>query len=373
MAVHFYPELYLVVFLMTAIAQFAFLFLLHARIAFYRNKTQNAEQPAVSVIIAARNEEENLSTYLPCVLEQDYPDFEVVVVNDSSVDKTSVVLKSLEKQYARLRCIDVKKSDSTDGGKKMAITLGVNSARNERLIFTDADCRPVSNKWIQTLMRSRTMNCNLILGYSPYARQTGFLNKIIRFETFINALNYLSFASVGLPYMGVGRNLSYTKSLFRKVEGFKSHQTLASGDDDLFVNQAANRSNTDICIDNEAIVESFPKESWREFWRQKRRHLSTGFTYKLYHKFLLIAQPLSLILFWFSGAFLLVSHNWVEITLVVITFRVTAQLYIFKRSSRWLGQADLIAFAPIFEILIVLLTTCAHAANAVSTRVTWKK
>jgi hypothetical protein len=87
---------------------------------------------------------------------------------------------------------------------------------------------------------------------------------------------------------------------------------------------------------------------------------------------LLILQPVSLLLFWLAAIVLLVSHNWLEITLIIVLTRILAQILIFRRSSRCLGQADLTILAPIFEIIILILTACAHTANAVSNRITWK-
>ncbi|MCH2216280.1 MAG: glycosyltransferase [Flavobacteriales bacterium] len=361
-----------IVLLTSSLIQFVFLFCIQGRLAFFKVEPKSVDRPGVSVLIAARNEEENLLLNLPSILEQDYAEFEVIVINDSSVDDSISVLRAFEAQYSHLRIINIPENDKYEGGKKYAITLGVKGAKYERLIFTDADCKPVSRKWIQKVVASRTSEGNIVLGYSPYQKTSGFLNRIVRFDTFHAGLNYLSFALSGIPYMGVGRNLSYHKSSFFQVGGFKSHYRLLSGDDDLFVNQVANKANTNICLEEESIVESIPENTWRDYWMQKRRHLTTGFKYRLIHRFLLILQPLSLILFWLSSLSLLVSHNWVEITLMVIGLRLITQLYIFKRSSRWLGQTDLIALAPIFEILIVLITTCAHAVNAVSTRVTWK-
>jgi len=170
----------------------------------------------------------------------------------------------------------------------------------------------------------------------------------------------------------VGRNLSYSKSAFFSVGGFRSHYRLLSGDDDLLINQIAKKENAFICVDRQAEVQSIPEQDWRSYWMQKRRHLTTASSYKFAHRFLLILQPVSLVVFWLSAIALLVSHNRVEITLTLVMARVLAQILIFRQSSRWLGQADLAILAPIFEIFILILTACAHTANAVSNRITWK-
>jgi len=352
--------------------QMAVLLGVQLSLAFYKEGAPSANQPPVSVIIAARNEEENLLKNLPGILEQDYLTFEVIVVNDRSLDESSLVLKALSEKHPHLRIVNIHETDDYDGGKKYAITLGVKGAKHERLIFTDADCRPLSRKWIQSVVSNTVSDDNIILGYSPYERKAGLLNKLIRFDTFHTGLNYLSFALTGFPYMGVGRNLSYSKSAFFAAGGFKAHYRLRSGDDDLFVNQVATKKNTRICVSPDSLVASEPKLAWKDYWLQKRRHLTTGFEYKRSHKLALLLQPVTLILFWVSAIVLLLSGVWEIAVISLILLRVLVQMLIFKKSSRLLGESDVILFAPLLEIVNIVITTCSHAANAVTNQVTWK-
>ncbi len=281
-----------VVFVIAAAIQIFFYFYFYLRVAAYRQKDLGISLPPVSVIIAARNEYDNLLAHLPSILEQDYPNFEVVVVNDGSWDETQDVLEEFKKKYANLKIVQRPDNETHHGGKKLAITLGIKGATHERLLFTDADCRPISRKWIRTMV-SHAEGENLILGYSPYAKRKGFLNKIIRADALLTAINYMSFALAGIPYMGVGRNLSYAKTSFFKVGGFRKHYSIASGDDDLFVNEVSTKQNTQVCLEENGVVESIPETKWKLFWRQKRRHLYTSRRYKSIHKFLLILQPIS--------------------------------------------------------------------------------
>jgi len=360
-------------FLVGAILQFAFILFVYRRLAFVEQKKLSGSKPPVSVIIAARNEEENLRKYLPRILEQEYPDFEVVVVNDCSWDDSLELLQAFQEKYAHLHVVNIVENDRHDGGKKLAITLGIKGSKHDRLLFTDADCYPVSPKWIEKMVEAAAPdNEGIVLGYSPYLPDKGFLNQIIRFDAFLTAVNYFNFALAGIPYMGVGRNLSYAKASFFSAGGFRSHYSLRSGDDDLLINQIAKKENTFLCLDEEAAVATIPEKKWSDFWRQKRRHLTTGFRYKAEHRFLLFIYPVSLFLFYLASIALIVSHNWLEITLPLLLARILLQFLIFRRSSRWLGQKDLLVFAPLFEILIISITTFAHAANAVSKRVTWK-
>jgi cellulose synthase/poly-beta-1,6-N-acetylglucosamine synthase-like glycosyltransferase len=361
-----------ILFCAAAAAQAFYLFWIMGRIAFFRSRKSEAELPPVSVIIAARNEEENLTRHLSGILEQAYPQFEVVVVNDASWDDSITVLRAYEKLYSNLKVVNVHPNDHHDGGKKLAITLGVKAAKYDRLLFTDADCLPRSNQWIASMMGALRTEEDLILGYSAYRKSPGFLNLLIRFDAYAVAMNYLGFALAGIPYMGVGRNLSYSKSSFFAVGGFRSHYKIPSGDDDLFVNQIANRNNTGICLELDSHVESLPEESWKAFWRQKRRHLTTGVKYRFWHKVLLVAQPLSLFAFLLAGIVLLGYSTWLVGVAIVFVLRFLIQIFIFRRSSRWLGQGDLAILAPVLEIIGMFFVTAIHLANASSKKVKWK-
>ena len=361
-----------ILFMLAAAMQLFYYLFFYTRMAFYKAHVQSADKPPVSVIIAARNEYDNLSQNLPVILEQDYPSFEVIVVNDGSWDDTSSLLEAFSKRYKNLKTVLRHENDRHDGGKKLAILLGIKAAKNERLLFTDADCRPVSRKWIERMVNNTTDVEGVVLGYSPYSKSKGLLNAFIRFDNWLTGMNYLSFAMARIPYMGVGRNLSYSKNRFFEIGGFKKHYHLKSGDDDLFVNEAALPEKTFICLDKDAFVETFAEKDWKSYWRQKKRHLSTSWKYKWYHKLLLAAQPLSTLLFFAAAIFLLVFHTWMYIVLGVILVRLSLQIFIFSRSSRWLGQRDLILFAPILEIFVIAMSGLVHIANLSAKQTSWR-
>jgi poly-beta-1,6-N-acetyl-D-glucosamine synthase len=204
----------------------------------------NAAAIPVSVVICARNEARNLSDFLPAVLAQDYPHYEVIVVNDCSYDSTADVLKSFEHKHANLKIITVKEDPIHQHGKKFAIMVGIKGASHDLVLFTDADCKPASKQWLRAMTRGVKGEKEIVVGYSKYEKLPGLLNKLIRYDTFHIALQYLSFAKAGSPYMGVGRNLGYKKSLFFHNKGFASHYHIDSGDDDLFINEVATATNT---------------------------------------------------------------------------------------------------------------------------------
>jgi len=358
--------------IMSTAFQLVFMLRVYGKLAFFKPKEKVGKHPPLSVIIAARNEEENLLKNLPLILEQDYPQFEVVVVNDGSIDNSIDVLRDFQGNHPNLTVVNIPDNDDYEGGKKYAITLGIKAAKNERLVFTDADCRPASPNWLRKIASDTADEGAIVLGYSPYARTGGLLNKFIRFDNLLSAMNYLGLALCGMPYMGVGRNLSYAKSDFFAVGGFKSHYRLLSGDDDLLINQIARPDKTHVCLDKEALVESSPERTWKAYWTQKRRHLTTGVHYRLAHRLILIIEPLTVLIFWVSAIALIIMGAWIEVALAAILTRIFLQILIFSRSTRWLGHSDLIIFAPIFELAIILLTATIHMVNATSNNVTWK-
>ncbi|MGI4730048.1 MAG: glycosyltransferase, partial [Janthinobacterium lividum] len=247
----------------------------------------SAQQIPVSVIICARNEAENLRQNLPFILNQNYPDFEVVVVNDCSSDDSSYVLDHFKADHSNLKIVTVSEHRRFKTGKKFALTMGIKAAKNEHLLLTDADCLPASENWIQLMQQCFSAEKEIVLGYSPYKKTSGFLNTFVRFETVKTASSYLAAALKNKPYMGVGRNLAYTKSLFFGAKGFAAHMHVLSGDDDLFINQNANAVNTTVQVDAEAHTFSETKTSLRAYYRQKKRHMGVGKYYKRRNRILL--------------------------------------------------------------------------------------
>jgi len=261
-------------------------------------KTARTEIP-VTVIVCARNEADNLKDLIPALCEQDYPTYEVLIVNDRSTDNSESILNELKNRYPALRVVQHRSEASP--GKKAALKFGIENAAHEILLFTDADCLPTSKKWIESMVATFDLETDLVLGFSPYKKSKGLLNQFIQYETYLTALQYFSWASVGKAYMGVGRNLAYKKSAFLKSDQFESSLALASGDDDLMVQQISTASNTKAVCRPEAITISKAPQQFSLWWKQKMRHLSTGTTYPKSVQRRLGAFSGSLILFYLTG------------------------------------------------------------------------
>lgn len=374
------PELLYLLLLVTTLIQLVYSLFIYRKLFVWRARAETAAEPPVSVIIAARNEAENLQKYLPAILEQDYPEFEVIVANDCSYDNTGELLREMKARYPRLRIVDIPENDKYRHGKKFAVTMAVKAAAHDLLLFTDADCHPLSREWIRRMQqgyagpagKESTEETAIVLGASPYAKRRGLLNAFIRYETFYTALNYLSFALAGIPYMGVGRNLSYRRSLFFEQKGFASHLHLKSGDDDLFVNRAARRGNTRIEFSTEAQTMSEPERTWGDFLRQKKRHQSVGKYYKGRHKFLLGLHAAATLLF-YACFFLLLGLKWDPVLLFPAAgAKWLLQYIIFRPVMKKTNAGDLWLFLPFFDLAYHIYILLMNLAPGSAENVQWK-
>jgi poly-beta-1,6-N-acetyl-D-glucosamine synthase len=328
-----------------------------------KNKKYSDKKEAVSIIICARNESENLINNLPLILEQDYPSFEVVVVNDCSDDDSQDILEKLHEKYAHLKVTQIKKDEKFTHGKKLALTIGIKAAKNEWLLLTDADCIPANNKWLATMQRNFSEKNEIVLGYGAYKPEKSLLNKFIRFDTFFIALQYLSFAMAKIPYMGVGRNLAYRKSLFIKNKGFASHSHIISGDDDIFINEVAYAKNTTVELSKDSFTLSIPKKTFSEWVFQKKRHFASSYKYRFSHKLLLGTEIFTRVTFYISVIFLIaLPHTWL-IGLAALFLRLLVQLIVFNKAMKRLNEKNLLGFSLAFDIFIPLLNIFLYTVN----------
>jgi len=320
------------------------------------------------VLICARDEEKNLKKNLPLILNQKYPQFEVIVVNDCSKDGTEEVLKEFKKKYPFLKTTSITEDKKFKHGKKLALTIGIKSASYEWLLLTDADCRPESEYWIDRMQRNFTPDTAIVLGYGGFYSRKSLLNIIIRFETLYIALQYFAYALSGFPYMGVGRNLAYRKSLFFNNKGFARHSHLISGDDDLFVNETATGNNTRIEIRPESHTRSEAKQSWKEWYFQKKRHLITGPHYKPLTKFFLGIEVLTRMLYYAGFIFLLSLAIWPLVILALFIIRLMIMLTFFKIISARLNEKYLLLPSPVLDLLLPLFNILILISNYVEAR-----
>jgi len=353
--------------------QLIYYLFLFSKFAFLNPQTETPKNIAVSVIICAKNESENLKKFLPHILKQEYPDFEVVLINDNSHDDTLDIMEEFAAKHNNIKIVNVVPTEAFFGNKKYALTLGIKASKNDYLLFTDADCIPNSKYWIQEISSHFKTSKSIVLGYGAYAKiKKSFLNKLIRFETLLTALQYFSFAKSGIPFMGVGRNLAYKKEEFFKANGFINHIKVRSGDDDLFINQIATKTNTSICFTKNSFTISNPKTTYKDWILQKRRHVSTAKYYKPLHKSLLALFYISQFLFWALALILLITtHAW-QLVLPLFTLRLLVFYIVFGKTSKKLDEKDLVFFLPFLEIFLIGMQLTIFITNLIAKPKYWK-
>ena len=358
----------------TAFVHLLFYLITFRRLAFYKETPGNNEQPPVSIIICAKNEAENLRQFLEPVLQQNYKHYQVIVVNDCSWDETEEYLEAVQKQYpALLKVINLQEQERYKHGKKFALAIGIKGAQFEHLLLTDADCKPSGPDWLSEMMCGyQSKQSEFVIGYGAYMKEGGILNKWIRFDTAYNGMQYLSYAIAGKPYMGVGRNLSYKKDVFFRSKGFASHAHVMSGDDDLFVNENANTKNTAVRINRKAFTLSKAKTTFNNWYRQKKRHISTSKYYKTPQKLKLGFYYFTTYLFWMMSALLLsLQIQWMYVTGALV-FVLGLKWFITGKSFQKLNESDLIIFYPFFELFSLFIYPFLKIGSRFKKEVSWK-
>ena len=353
---------------------FIYYVLIFGRFVFSKdNENKNVNIIPISVIICAKNEEENVKKFIPLLAEQNYPDFEIVLIDDASSDNTLEIFEAFEKEYQNVKLVKVENNEAFWGSKKFALTLGIKAATKPNLLFIDADCYPVTKQWIAEMSSCFDTQKSIVLGYGAYEKIKGsFLNKIIRFETLLTATQYFSWAKIGKPYMGVGRNLGYKKVEFFQANGFIKHMQIRSGDDDLFVNQIANVHNTVLCLNPESFTYSEPKQTFTTWINQKRRHVATAKYYKNFDKIQLAIFYVSQLLFIILPIILLLFLFHWDIVLVLVAFRYLFAWICIGFSAGKLQEKDMLYLFPILEISLTIAQLHIFLINCISKPVHWK-
>ncbi|MAW21073.1 MAG: hypothetical protein CMD16_01585 [Flavobacteriales bacterium] len=354
----------LIILLIYSLYFFTKLFLLN-------NKEESFNKP-ISIVICAKNELENLRKNLPNILSQNYFNFEVIVVNDQSIDGSKIYLDEIAKKHLNLVVVEIDDFVTHNPGKKFALTLGIKTAKHEYLLLTDADCIPNSKNWIKK-MCSSFIKSDIVLGYGSYNKKKGLLNKLIRFDTYNVAQQYLSYALRSQTYMGVGRNLAYKKSLFFNNKGFANHIHIPSGDDDLFIQEVANSTNVSVEISEESHTISEVIENWNDWIYQKRRHISTAPHYKFKFKVLLALYPYAQLFFWLSIIMMLIFKTKPVYTLTLLFVKLITSYIINYKTMKKLRIFDLYWIHPIYEITHIVLQGFFVLLNLFKKPYKWSK
>lgn len=340
-----------------------------SRVAFYKKKTQpkdDSQLEPVSVVICARDAYEYLTELVPALLSQDYPDFEIVIVNDCSDDETEEYLKDLARREPKIKPVQLKQHLNFFNGKKFPLSMGIKSAKNDLLVLTECNCMPTNDLWLRSVVECYGNKTEIVIGYSPYVQKKGTLNRLMRFDALQNGLLYLSAALKHHAYMGIGRNLSYRKELFYRNKGFISHYTTSVGDDDLFISQTANKKNTEVLIDAQNAIRTAPTRSFRLWMRQKssrystiskysaRARLSLGLFYT--SQFLFYAAFIALLILKPAFGLSFGAVFYIPILVFFFLLRFGTQLLIYHKASKRLGEKGLLPGLIVYDVLFAFLS-----------------
>ena len=312
--------------------------------------------PPLSVVICARNEAENLARFLPAVMEQDYPSYEVVVVNDCSEDNTYDILGEMMNRYPHLRVSMIQRDPGFTHTKKLAMLIGIKAAKNEMLVFTDADCRPASPNWLREVAAATGPETDIVIGYGGYIAEKGLLNSYIRYETMFIGMQYFGMALAGKPYMGVGRNLAYRKSFFFDSGGFGPHNHIMSGDDDLFVNRNATGGNCNLMLSPDSFTLSAAHKSLGAWIKQKRRHFSAATYYKMNDKIRLFFEPFSRVSYYGLLLTLLIMLVSWPVVLFIAMARMVMRAVVIRKAAATFKEPRLWFISLFFDILAPFVT-----------------
>lgn len=318
----------------------------------------NTQNPPLSVIIVAKDATHELQENLPFILEQDYPEFEVIVIYDRPADDCDNTLKLLEDKYPNLYHTFIPDSARYISHKKLGITMGIKASRHEWLVFTEPDCRPQSNQWLKQMARNFTPATEIVLGYSNYEKVPGWFNKKITFDTLLNSMRYLGMAVSGHPYMGTGRNMAYRKTLYYKQKGFASHLNLQRGEDDLFINELATSANTRVETDFNATTRIQPVYRYKDWKEEKVSYMATARFYHGIQRYLLGFETFSRLLFYIACiagiVFGILNFHWLVagIAFLIWLLRFTVQAVIINRTAKEMGGGRKYYFSlPVFDLI----------------------
>ena len=361
----------LIIFGLSLIVQLVYHWCVFSKVAFYKRNARpklDEELEPISIVLCARDAYEYLVELIPALLSQDYPDFEIVVVNDCSDDETEEYLKDLERNEPRVKPVQLKQHLNFFNGKKFPLSMGIKSAQNDLIVLTDCNCMPVNDQWLRSVANRYNNRTEIVIGYSPYVFKKNLLNRIIRFDALQNGLLYLSAALNRHPYMGIGKNLSYRKELFYKNKGFISHYTTSVGDDDLFISQVANKKNTEVLIDAENPILTTPPSNFRTWMRLKSGRYSTVRHYNtlarlslsLFYssQFLFYTSFIALLALCAHPAFIIAGGAAFYVPILVFLFllRFGSQTIIYQKASKRLGEKGLTSGLIAYDFLFAFLS-----------------
>ncbi|HBN07023.1 MAG TPA: hypothetical protein DD434_14750 [Bacteroidales bacterium] len=342
--------------------QILYYIIVYGRVAFFKEHKLTTDEkqnfcPSVSVVMCVKDDAYNLEKKLPIILEQEYPNFEVVVVNDASKDETEYMLRVLQEIYPNLNIVNLYNNVNGFLGKKYPLSLGIKSAKNDIILLTESDTMPLNYNWISTMVKGFKQKKDIVLGFTNFEQKSTFLNTLMQYENQTSAMNYLGNAMLNNPYMGQGRNMAYKREFFFETGGFISQYNVSVGEDDLFVNKNANSKNTAVVLNRDSINLASPKEKREEWVIQKKKHFKSMSHFKLKDKIISTLMPFATLLIYVLVALSIVFKFPWEYAIMPLVLKYIFQIIVYYKSSKTLGTKQVAFLSPLLEVLFLFINT----------------
>lgn len=334
----------------------------------YFKKTSSEKEditklPYVSVIIVAKNESENLARCLPAILQQDYPDYEVIVVNDGSTDESEFLLKNLKREYPFLYSTFSPYSDTNESiqNKVLPLTIGIKAARKDVLLFTEADSLPMTDQWIKSMMSSLAGK-DIVIGYSRFTEGEDFRNKTALFDNLLFSLQYLSRAIKHKPFAGLYKNLAYKKHLFFDNKGFSATLNYDNAEE-VFVNHIMTADNTAVALEQDSYV-STELDNFSHWKNIKTAYSRAKFNFKGFTAGIFSLETFSRYLFYMLSIALIIysilSLLWLYLVVAILLFiiRYTIQILVLNKASDHFLTTRFPLMLPFLDLIQPYYNSC---------------
>jgi glycosyltransferase involved in cell wall biosynthesis len=359
------------VFVACAVIQIIYYLLFSTFLFGSKKDKNNISEAPVSVLIYTKNQAKNLPKFLQSITEQEHPQFNIILINNASLDNTSEVAALFAKKHANLKVLNVKNNEAFWGSKKYALTLGIKVSKYDHLLFTDTKSKPVSKHWISEMSKKFTSKKTIVLGYKKYQNENSFLNIFIRFENLLTAIKCFGFTKIGSSFMAFGSNLAYQKSEFFKVNGFINHMKINDGEGDLFIKDAAKKQNTTFCVSENSFIKTNAPKSFSNWFTEKKKETLITKKYHFKHRFFLGFFSFSKLLFYILAITLFFFYPWKIILSIILSYFLVQYIVLFF-SAKKLKEPQIIFFLPFLEIGLVLIQISIFSANLITKPDHWK-
>ncbi len=333
----------------------------------FKNKEQiKKKENSISIIVSAKNEENNIPKLLYSLEKQNYPKekYEVIIVDDDSNDNTFNLIKNLISNKSIFRII---KSDNKKiFGKRGALQKGIEDAKYDYIVITDADCEPQSD-WLISFSNIFNQGYDFAFGIAPFYQTKNLINKISCYENFRNSILAFAFTQSNLPYTATSRSIGFSKNAFTKLNGYFNTTDSISGDDDLLLREAVkNNLKIGLVIDNNSFSFSKTKLILKDYLNQRARHLTSSSHYLLKQKLILAFWHFINLVSLFSIFLIPINSIFIFPFLVKFIFDFLTSIKYQKQFYYKFSLLEILYLQIFYEIFLII-----HFINSKRKNISW--